>query len=142
MRMETLAVGKVVVPKVLLESLELQDMVRLMEFLKGRQESQGQQSLDLKGQLPEQADTLKEQPLEQLDTEATQGPRVPLRRPDLRSASRLRGRRIRVCHRRTVGNGPPERAPGLRRHLRRRVDGVRQRRRPLLGQAPREACRT
>ena len=142
MDMGSLVVGKIVVPKVLLESLELQDMVRLMEFLKGRQESQEQPSLDLKEQLPEQADTLKEQPPEQVDTEATQGLRVPLRRLDLRSARRLRGRRIRVCHRRTVGNGPPERAPGLRRHLRRRVGGVRRRRRPLLGQAPREACRT
>ena len=142
MHMETLAVGKAVVPKVLLESLELQDMVRRNEFLKGHQESQERQSLDLKEQLPEQVDTLKEQLPEQVGTEAMQGLRVHPRRLDLRSVRRQRGRRHRVCRRRTVGNGPPERVPGLQRHFRRRVRGVRRRRRPLHGRALQEARRT
>ena len=154
--METLGVGKTMVLKVLLESLELQDTVRLMEFLKGSQESQEQQSLDLKEQLPEQADPLKELLPEQVGTEATQGLRlleqagmdatqglrVHLRRPGRRPASRRRGQRRRVVLLRMVGTGPPERARGLRRRLKRRVGGVRRRRHPLLGRAPRGACRT
>ena len=128
------------VPKVLLESLELQDTVRLMEFLKGRQESQELLSLDLKEQLPEQADPLKELLPEQVGTEATQGLRlleqagmdatqglrVHLRRPGRRSASRRRGQRRRVVLLRMVGTGPPERARGLRRRLKRRVGGLRR----------------
>ena len=131
MHMETLAVGKAVVPKVLLESLELQDMVRRKELLKGHQESQEQQPLDLKEQLPEQ-----------VDTEVMQGLRVRPRRLGLRSVRRRRGRHHRAGHRRMVGSGPPERAPGLRRHRRHRVGGVRRRRPLLRGRSLQEACRT
>ena len=131
MRMETLAVGKAVVHKVLLESLELQDMVRRKELLKGHRESQEQQSLDLKEQLPEQ-----------VDKEAMQDLRVHPRRLGLRSVRRRHGEHHRAVQRPMEGNGLPERAPGLRRHRRHRVGGVRRRRPQLRGRALQEACRT
>ena len=142
MHTESLVVGKIVVPKVLLESLGLQDMVRRMEFLKDRQASRGWQSLDLKEQLPEQADTAKEQLPEQVGKEATQDLRLRPRRWGLRSVQRQRGEHRRVCHPRTMGSGPPVRALGLQHRLRRRAGGTRRRRRLLHGRAPRAARRT
>ena len=129
--METLRVGKIVVLKVLLESLELQGMLHRKERIMGHRESQEQQSLGLKEQLPEHA-----------DKEAMQDLRVNHRRPGLRSVRRRHGEHHRAGHRPTEGSGRPERALGLRGQRRRRVGGVRRRRPPLRGRALQEACRT